>query len=438
MFEASRALSREMTAAALLAGETFPFVTFPNYEVYATQAREAAGLEVISYAPLVSLEQTEAFVNYTVANQKWISDSRKLGMKLDPSLQFDDIDNTEFVPVIYDVNPLAGETFPSVGEGPFAALWHTSPPPQSLIYYLFNFASDPEYETIFGLMEEFRDVLFGNTNFFLGTVVDFIQGGTKHQGLHDARQDGKPVNITQPHCSLVQPVFASLEPDAAIAGYIMGVMAFDAYLIDLLPDGVRGIDVVVENTCGAVFTYRLNGNDAEWAGVGDHHEKGIDQSRRINFDDNYQHPDAVKTPGHCVFSYQVYPSKDFNSDYSTSLPTVLAVVMALLFLVMCLAFLVLMYFVDQRQDKVVGEAAISNAIVSSLFPSSVRKRLFADRGALLPQEARESGKHALRSFLNGSNMETEGVVLKAKPIADLFNEATIMCRSWPGISMVLF
>ena len=431
MFEASRALSREMTAAAVLAGETFPFVTFPNFEVYATQAREAAGLEVISYAPVVTLDQADAFVNYTVDHKKWISDSRKLGMQLDSSLQFDDVENTEFIPVIYDVNPLAGETFPSLGEGPFAALWHTSPPPQSLIYFLYNFASDPEYETIFGLMEEFRDVLFGNTNFFLGTVVDFIQGGSKHQSLHEARhhQDGKEVNITQPHCSLVQPVFSSLDADADIAGYIMGIMAFDAYLIDLLPDGVRGIHVVVENTCGAVFTYRLNGNAAEWIGVGDHHEEGINESRRIDFDDNYRHPDAVKTPGHCVFSYRVYPSEVFNSDYSTNLPMILAVIMALLFLGMAISFMMLMYFVDQRQDKVVGEAAISNAIVSSLFPSSVRKRLFADRGALLPQEASESGKSGLRNFLNEKNLETDGVVLKAKPIADLFTEVTIMCTS---------
>jgi hypothetical protein len=82
---------------------------------------------------------------------------------------------------------------------------------------------------------------------------------------------------------------------------------------------------------------------------------------------------------------------------------------------------------------VVGEAAISNAIVSSLFPSSVRKRLFADRAALLPQEASDmdKGKSALRSFLQGEAQEVDdgnGVVLKAKPIADLFTECTVMCK----------
>ena len=182
-----------------------------------------------------------------------------MGMKLDPTLQYDDINNTAFQPLIYDVNPLAGDTFPSVGEGPFATLWHTSPPPHSLVYFLYNFASDPEYQTIFSLMEDVRDTLFGNTNFFLGTVVDFIVDSDRHQNLHEMRhyeENGATINAVQPHGSLVQPVFRSLEQDADIVGYLMGIMAFDAYLIDLLPDGVDGIFVVVENTCGAVFTYR--------------------------------------------------------------------------------------------------------------------------------------------------------------------------------------
>jgi hypothetical protein len=104
---------------------------------------------------------------------------------------------------------------------------------------------------------------------------------------------------------------------------------------------------------------------------------------------------------------------------------------------MAIAFFVLMRFVEKRQNKVVGEAAISNAIVSSLFPASVRKRLFADRATLLPQEAATSGKNALRSFLKGEgeDLETDGVILKAQPIADLFNEATIMCKFATALSL---
>ena len=159
MFEASRAMSRELTAAAMLAKETFPFVTFPNYEVYATQAREAAGLEVISYAPVVTKEQADAFVNYTIANQKWIADTRRLGMALDPTLNFHDIDNTTFKGTIYDNSPLAAEPIPTESDGPYAPFWHASPPPDSLVYFMYNFASNPGYAAIFSLIEQYRGML---------------------------------------------------------------------------------------------------------------------------------------------------------------------------------------------------------------------------------------------------------------------------------------
>jgi hypothetical protein len=265
MFEASRAMSRELTAEALLLNMSFPFCSFPNYEVYAKQARENTGLEVISYAPVVTLDQVEAFVNYSVdALPEWIVKSRTMGMLLDSDLHFENLTDTAFHPVIYDVNPLAGEIFPSVGDGPFTPLIHTSPPPQSLIYQLYNFRSDPEYERIYSLQNTWRDTLFGNTNFFLWTVVDFINGIEKHQELHDGRhyqaKDANHVNVVQPHGSLVQPVYRTLDhsdPDAnGIVGYLMGIMAWDAYLIDLLPQGVNGVYVVVQNTCGHMFTYR--------------------------------------------------------------------------------------------------------------------------------------------------------------------------------------
>ena len=87
-------------------------------------------------------------------------------------------------------------------------------------------------------------------------------GIPKHQQDHDSRRGSQtaPVNLTQPHGNLIQPVFSTLDTTGEIVGYIMGIMAFDAYLINLLPDGVRGVLVVFESTCGDKYTYELNGS----------------------------------------------------------------------------------------------------------------------------------------------------------------------------------
>jgi hypothetical protein len=120
-----------------------------------------------------------------------------------------------------------------------------------------------------------------------------------------------------------------------------------------------------------------------------------------------------------------------NSMKTIKRTYILACTFAGLFLIMTLAFFVLLNSVDKRHNKIVGEAAISNAIVSSLFPANVRKRLFKDRAALLPHEqTSETSRSALRSFLKKDDslaFDKDGVFLKAKPIADLFDECTVMC-----------
>lgn len=69
------------------------------------------------------------------------------------------------------------------------------------------------------------------------------------------------MNITQPHGNIIQPVFKNFNVETDdIVGYVMGLVAFDAYLINLLPDGVRGIYVVLETTCDTKITYELDGH----------------------------------------------------------------------------------------------------------------------------------------------------------------------------------
>ena len=129
------------------------------------------------------------------------------------------------------------------------------------------------------------------------------------------------------------------ESNANVVGYLMGIMAFDAYLVDLLPDGVRGIHVIVENTCNSTFTYELDGNSAIYLGEGDFHDRNYDHlERRIDFNENYRRADTPTTPGHCVFNYRVYPSKEFEG--TSSLPWVLSISVAIIFAVMTVTFFI--------------------------------------------------------------------------------------------------
>ena len=68
------------------------------------------------------------------------------------------------------------------------------------------------------------------------------------------------VYAVAPHGMTAYPVYNSLDPNnREVIGFIFGLFSWDAYLYDLLPKGVNGMQVVFSNTCGQSATYSLCG-----------------------------------------------------------------------------------------------------------------------------------------------------------------------------------
>lgn len=120
---------------------------------------------------------------------------------------------------------------------------------------------------------------------------------------------------------------------------------------------------------------------------------------------------------------------------------------------MALTFLFYDYFVRRRNQKVVSAAARSDKIVSSLFPKSVRDRLFAESDEAAPLKKGKGNKHnntkkapksRLKNYLdNGEYSESPSEdssnqgsshAFKTKPIADLFPETTLFFGDIAGFT----
>ena len=68
-----------------------------------------------------------------------------------------------------------------------------------------------------------------------------------------------------PHSLLMVPVFEKLnDRKSSIVGMIFGVVAWDRYLTDLLPEGTSGMHCILKNDCGQTYTYALDGTKV-WA-----------------------------------------------------------------------------------------------------------------------------------------------------------------------------
>jgi len=57
-------------------------------------------------------------------------------------------------------------------------------------------------------------------------------------------------------------VFEKLnDPKSDMVGMLHGIVPWDRYLQNLLPNGVKGITTVLKNTCGQAYTYVLDGSE---------------------------------------------------------------------------------------------------------------------------------------------------------------------------------
>lgn len=223
-----------------------------------------------------------------------------------------------------------------------------------------------------------------------------------------------------PHATMVVPIFDKFtrEDDADIVGIIAAVVAFDRYLGNLLPDGISGIYVVLKNSCGQTYSYVLNGPKARFLGDGDLHEKDYEPFRvTIPFSFGTREDGDTSSKGSCEYTLYVYPSSEFMAKENDSVPVVFALLSTVVFLAMGSIFYVFDRLGERRNKKIVAVAAKSNAIVTSLFPSNVRRQLM--------QTSTAAGQ--LKGFLqdDGADPNSTGFPHESAPIAEIFPQTTV-------------
>ena len=467
MFTAVRSFSDTVTAEAIASNQTFPFVTLPAFEALGTGVRSASGAEMINWHPRVEQHQLEEWSQYVLTNyEQNLADSRAIALTLDvaqgSSVEPSDYLDGDIAPLPYIPNFEEGGLIlaPTYGDGPYFPAWMVSPP-------IFNpnfINSDP---APWVLKQPMEAAMTARTPIFSDTVavenlanraIKVEDHEAYHQSLVDYVLDPEETAFKHPHTNIMLQVYDKLgDPSSRIVGVFAVIFPWDRYLVNLLPEGVDGITCVVKNTCGKAFTYSLSGNSAFYLGEGDMHEHDYNQTEVVipfGGDQFSQHA-KEPVPGECRYSYHIYATQAFEDDHRSNLPWALTLVVAATFALMIITFLVYDTFVRQRNEKVVGVATKTNAIVSSLFPEQVRDRLMAEDDAddaetgfaegtkngssSRPSASKESrflsnNKNNIRleGFLNG---EDQGDSPKTStPIADLYPDCTVFFADIVGFT----
>jgi Adenylate and Guanylate cyclase catalytic domain len=213
---------------------------------------------------------------------------------------------------------------------------------------------------------------------------------------------------------------------------------------DVLPKDSHGVHVVIENECTRSFTYQINGPVVQFLGTGDRHDRGYDVHvvrRRLDDLGEFATHDSVYSgaPLHreyCPFTFNVYPSNEMKEAFTTNNPIIFASIAVVIFLFTSLVFFLYDRKVERCQETVLSSAKRSTKIVSSLFPSTVRDKLY-------PLPERPVRRNSLDAFMPGklqsqkdntSSTDCSTSSIACSPIADLYPDTTVLFADIAGFT----
>ena len=268
-------MSDTITSYVGATSTTFPFVTIPDFDRRGESARRDAYVEVVGFSPLVVYEDRHRWSLFSTYSSDWMGPNAT-GMSSD-IYRLDD-DSGDF---IEDDNIL------------MVPVWMTSPAPHNASVVNFNIISDSTYDYLFYSMIESQhtalSAVYMNTHIHDNVLVHEEEESDDHEDEdgHDADHDHHEEHAghSVPRSVLMTPVYDSFDlKNRSVAGVIHGSLSWKTYLADLLPPGVNGILVVLKNSCGQSFTFRIDGPVATFISEGDlHDEKYDDIAEEIEF-----------------------------------------------------------------------------------------------------------------------------------------------------------
>jgi hypothetical protein len=240
----------------------FPYFAVKSFEAKAYEARHEAHFLTITYAPIVTSES--AWLEFSKTSRGWLEDSKYAYDQLEPGYnRASEPLPTPLKDIIWSVNE-DNVLVQRKGRGNFVPSFMISPPPvvSNATFENIDLFSIKSFKSVALASVTLKDSVFSGFNDEFTTLADGILGSERHQQIHDTMHPGNRENrFSHPHSVTAQPVFDSLSKETKIVGYLFSIVAWDMFLVNLLPEGVNGIIVVIRNTCNEFCTYVLNGNE---------------------------------------------------------------------------------------------------------------------------------------------------------------------------------
>jgi class 3 adenylate cyclase len=412
IFETYKGWSLQISTTALASGSTWPYVTVPQFEAQAQHVIRQSGATTVGFAPLVTTTERQEWESYVQQNRgEWIQEG------------FDFVNHTGFPLGLPFIFRAGGEFKPERAGDPlvdnyWAPLWQSAPVVETSMranFDIFNFTSMPR---VFERMVEADQPVLS-------------------EPINTYPLSGRPESF------MATPIRDKAGPGGKLVAILIARLPWVDYFKNVVPEGIKGITVVVRNACTEDNSYRVDGPEVEFIDFVDSHETQYDNLEvSMEFE-------IFANVEQCKHTIHVYPTQEFEEYYQTKKPVVYTCAAVCIFLLTAIVFITYDCFVQRRQDTVMTSARRSSSIVSSLFPAGVRDRLMDNSLSQRNSNAQRQEEKPIAGMQHpGANLSSKalrGQFLKKKnnnrplnfddaPIADLFPNSTVLFADVAGFT----
>eukprot|EP00980_Cylindrotheca_fusiformis_P024138 scaffold11571_cov122-Cylindrotheca_fusiformis.AAC.1 len=393
-----------------LLNTSWPFHAVPDWSVKAERLAELTGVSdpEIAFATIVKAEERERFNEFaTQAIPKWYQESVRnentdmtaveFWNKTTPFIHFLDFENN------YRPTPLTGPELSS----PLLQHYPLKLGSFSRTNIMYDTMASPGTATLINITRAIGKPTIGFTAI--------------------RASDGTQVVGSQ----VIHPIFDTPYTDDKDRKHVASTgirLHWLDYFKNILTEGEFGIIVVLRTACpdlcnrddgrtARIASYMIDGSYAEYLGDSDMHDPKFDSMEITDIFvdlgiDESQLPEATT----CVptLSLHVYPSKDLEASFQTDTAVIYTAVVAVIFIFTSLVFLLYDFFVRRRQTKVMERITRQDKIVSNVFPTAIRDRLYQSQDKQKGKSTRNPG-----SF-DDLDFEGDSHISGSAPLADLF------------------
>eukprot|EP00980_Cylindrotheca_fusiformis_P009472 scaffold2070_cov105-Cylindrotheca_fusiformis.AAC.3 len=299
------------------------------------------------------------------------------------------------------------------------------------------------------------------------TNLDLLQASQQTEELYRITKITRRPNIgftripidfeaTIPGSQIIQPIFDGADTEAddrKICALIVLRLPWLGYFKNALTKGEDGIVVVLESACPKlveevlssaredltesdrnIVTFQVDGPNAVLLGDSDLHDSKYDALvvSEVFIDlgiDPSQLPEGTCVP---TLRLHVYPTAELEASFQTDKSIIYTVVVVVIFVFTSLVFLLYDFSVGRRQRTVMDRIAKQDRIVSDVFPTAIRDRLYENQAKNMRNEngaEEDDGPLGL-----DENFYGRSCTVGSAPLADLFPSVTVTFADLVGFT----